>query len=87
MGFRSNEELEKRTVGSRWKLTAPLRVAKGEFSAGSIMRITGEADDRGEFPFRDEDSGETVSFNIGMVSCEPYIDSADDIRLASRDDR
>lgn len=82
MSFRSNEELSKRTVNSRWKLTQPLRVAKGEFGAGSIMRMTGEVDDRGEYPFIDEDSQETVTFNPGKVDCVPYVETSDDLRLA-----
>jgi hypothetical protein len=84
MSFRSNQELEKRRVGDRWKLNQNVRVAKGQFDQGSIVRITGEADDRGEIPFVDEESGETLRFNPSMVRCEPFTDSADDLRLTGR---
>ena len=81
MSFRSNREIEGTSVGSRLKLTAPVSVLKGEFGRGSILRIIGEPDARGEFECVDEESGEHVYLHPALSSYEKYIQSSDDIRL------
>lgn len=66
--FRSNREIEGTSVGSRLKLNATVRVLKGEFAAGSILRVIGEPDARGEFECVDEESGERVYLHPALSS-------------------
>ena len=69
--FISNRELEGTSIGSRIKLNEDVRVLKGLFKAGSILRVTGDPDARGEFTCVDEDSGETVGICSALCSYSP----------------
>ena len=71
MTFKSNREMEGLSIGNRLRLLQDVRVLKGTFFRGSIMRVTGDLDARGEMLFVDEDSGESVYFSPSMVRHEP----------------
>lgn len=79
MAFRSNREIEGTSVGSRLQLTAPVRVLKGEFASGSVLRVIGEPDSRGEFECVDEESGEHVRLHSSLSSYKKYNPGSDDL--------
>lgn len=68
MAFVSNRENEGTNIGGRLRLNADVSVLKGTFKAGSIVRVVGNPDFRGEFECVDEDSGETVYLHPTLTS-------------------
>lgn len=65
--FISSREKQDIAVGNRLKLTADCEVIKGTFKAGSILRVIGDPDERGEFECVDEDSGERVFLHPALT--------------------
>lgn len=57
---------DKLSIGDKIRLEADVRVIKGTFTKGSILRVLGNPDYRGEFECVDIDSGERVYIAHGL---------------------